>query len=346
MATIVKENDMATIVKENDMATTKETPNMLKLSDEIIAGRRLKRGEDLTFFKTCDLNRLTEGADRLRAHFSGNTVDLCTIIAGKSGNCGENCRFCAQSAHNHTSCEVYDLLDYDRIYKEGKSHEEEGVNRFAIVISGHGPTDDDFEKLIDIYKKLDKQLKIKLCASLGFLSSEQFERLYEAGVRNYHNNIETSRSFFPNICTSHTFDDKVANIKRAQAAGFKVCSGGIIGMGESMDDRIEMALDLSELGIRSIPINTLLPIPGTPLEDLLQLTGDEILRTVAMFRFINPEADIRLAAGRKLIEENGKRAFEGGASAAITGNMLTTTGSTIKSDRAMLTSIGRDIIGA
>lgn len=315
--------------------------DMIKLAEEIRKGRRLLREEDVSYFKTCGLEELRNGADLLRKHFSKDTVDLCTIISGKNGNCGENCRFCAQSAHNHTGCEVYDLLDIDKIYAAAKGHEEEGVDRFAIVISGHNPSDSDFEKLIGIYEKLRSRLRISLCASLGFLSSEQFKRLYDAGVRSYHNNIETSRGYFPKICTTHTFDDKVDNIKRAQAAGLNVCSGGIIGMGETMDDRIDMAFDLAELSVGSIPINSLIPIPGTPLENLPLLSEDEILRTIAIFRYINPEAEIRLGAGRKLISGNGKAAFMGGASATITGNMLTTTGSTVESDREMLKSLGR-----
>ncbi|MCR5626116.1 MAG: biotin synthase BioB [Lachnospiraceae bacterium] len=317
--------------------------DLIKLAEEIIAGKRLVREDDLSFFEDCDLDDLRKGADKLRKHFSGDRVDLCTIISGKNGNCSENCRFCAQSAHNHTGCEVYPLLDYDEIYAAAKSNEEEGVDRFAIVISGHHPSDEDFEKIIGIFERLHKELKISLCASLGFLSSDQFERLYKAGVRSYHNNIETSHSNFKNICTSHSFEDKAANIRRAKAAGLSVCSGGIIGMGETFRDRLEMALDLSELGVKSVPINTLVPIPGTPLESLPVLSEDEILRTVAMFRFVNPEADIRLGAGRKLIADNALPAFSGGASATITGNMLTTSGLTIKQDRQMLVGIGRSV---
>ena len=280
-------------------------------------------------------------SDRLRSHFSGDRVDLCSIISGKNGHCGENCRFCAQSAHNHTGCEVYGLMDYEDILEAALSNEKEGVDRFAIVISGKSPSDEDFEKIIGIYENLHSRLKISLCASLGFLTSEQFERLHKAGVTSYHNNIETSERYFDKICTTHTFRDKIENIRRAKAAGLSVCSGGIIGMGETMDDRIDMAFTLSDLGIASIPINTLIPIPGTPLEGLPVLTSDEILKTIAVFRFINPESNIRLGAGRKLIPGNGRAAFTGGASATITGNMLTTTGSTIKSDIEMLTEMRR-----
>ena len=312
-----------------------------KLTNEIIEGRRLTSKDHLEFLKNVSLESLSAEADRLRKHFSGDKVDLCSIISGKSGRCTEDCKYCAQSAFNHTGCDVYDLLDYDTIYEKASSDMAEGVNRFAIVNSGWGPTDEEFEKLMDIYTRLSKALSISLCASLGFLTTEQFQRLYAAGVRRYHNNIETSRRFFPDICTTHLFEDKLENIRRAQSAGLVVCSGGIIGMGETMDDRIDMALTLSELGIRSIPINVLIPIRNTPLENLPILSEEEILRTVSIFKFINPEADIRLAAGRRLISGNGEAAYKSGASAAITGNMLTTTGSTIKNDTALLKNIGR-----
>ncbi len=315
--------------------------NIEKLTEEIINGRRLTENDDLGFLKTADIAELSAGADRLRKHFSGEKVDRCSIIAGKSGRCSENCRFCAQSAHSHTGCEEYELLDYEPIYKAAKANQDAGVDRFAVVDSGWGPDDAEFEKLIDIFGRLNSELDIKLCASLGFLSDEQFRRLRAAGVSSYHNNIETSRSNFANVCTTHTFEDKIANIRRAQAAGFRVCSGGIIGMGETIDDRIEMALELAKLGIKSIPINVLTPIPNTPFESLPPLSEEDVLRAVAIFRFIVPEADIRLAAGRKNLAGNGRRLLENGASAMITGDMLTTTGATAKSDAEMLKDMGR-----
>ena len=313
------------------------------LTDEIISGRRLGAEDDLSFLTDCDLEELGRSADRLQKHFSRDRVDLCTIINGKSGRCSEDCRFCAQSAHHHTSCEAYPLLDPGRIITAAKANEAEGVSRFAIVTSGRCPSDEDFEKIISIYTRMRRELKIGLCASLGFLTDEQFRRLYAAGVSFYHNNIETSRRFFPSICTTHTFEDKLENIRLAQKEGLRVCSGGIIGMGETWEDRIDMALTLSELGIMSIPINSLMPIPGTPLEHLPRLTEEEILRTIAIFRFIDPEAHIRLAGGRALMRNNGIETFRSGASASITGNMLTTSGSTIKSDRQMLLSLGRNV---
>lgn len=315
-----------------------------KLAEEIIAGKRLTRQNDLSFFLTCDLKELQEGADLIRKHFCGDKVDMCTIINGKSGRCGENCKYCAQSAHNKTGIEEYPFLCKDKIVNEALANESEGVDRFAIVTAGRGLVGEDFEKAIDAYKTMKQKCKLSLCASHGFLTAEQFHRLHEAGVESYHENIETSRRFFPHICTTHTYDEKIESIKLAQKEGFCVCSGGIIGMGKTWEDRLDMAISLAELGIESIPINALMPIKGTPLENLPTLKEEDILRTVAFFRYINPLANIRLAAGRRLMKNDGEEAFKGGASATITGNMLTTSGSTIASDKALLTSLGRDIV--
>lgn len=317
--------------------------DIIQLANEIIAGRRLTKEDDLSFFVTCDLQSLCDGADAIRAHYCGDKVDMCTIINGRSGRCSEDCKYCAQSAHHHTNCEVYEFLNEDEIVSTALANEREGVDRFSIVTSGRALSAADFEKAISAYQRMYRECKLSLCASHGFLTDEQFQRLYDAGVRSYHSNIETSRRYFPYICTTHSFEEKLENIRRAKAAGFCVCSGGIIGMGETWEDRIDMALTLSEMGILSIPINALMPIPGTPLEHLEQLSPDDILRTIALFRYINPEANIRLAAGRALLYHNGEIAFQSGASATITGNMLTTSGSTIQSDKDMLTKLGRNI---
>lgn len=317
--------------------------NLSELASQIIDGKRLSRNDDLSFFKNCDLNELTSAADKIRAYFKGPSVDLCTIINGRSGRCSENCKFCAQSAHNHTGCTEYTFLDEEKILAEARANQKEGVNRFAIVTAGRALSGQDFEKAIKTYERMNKELDINLCASMGFITREQFRRLKKAGVTSYHHNIETSRRNFPNICTSHTYDMKIETIKIAQEEGLCVCSGGIIGMGETFEDRIDMAVSLSELKIKSIPINALMAIPGTPFEKNAPLSEEEILRTIAMFRFINPEANIRLAAGRKLLSDNGKKAFESGCSATITGNMLTTSGSTIKGDIDMLTNMQRTI---
>lgn len=318
--------------------------DMTTLADEIIAGRRIIRQDDLNMFLTCNLRELCKGADRIREHFIGDKVDLCSIINGRSGKCPEDCKYCAQSAHNHTKCEIYDFLPEEKLVDACKLNESEGVDRFSIVTSGRALSGEEFEKAIHAYETMHAECKIDLCASMGFLNAEQLHRLHEAGVTSYHHNIETSKRNFPNICTTHTYEQKLETLKLVKEEGMCACSGGIIGMGEAWEDRLDMAISLAELGIDSIPINALMPIEGTPLENQPQLTEDEILRTIAFFRYINPEANIRLAAGRALLTNDGESAFQSGASATITGNMLTTAAcATIRSDKQMLESLGRDV---
>lgn len=318
--------------------------DMKALADEIIGGRRITRQDDLNMFLTCDLKELCEGADRIREHFIGEKVDLCSIINGRSGRCPEDCKYCAQSAHNHTSCEIYDFLPEEKIVEACKLNESEGVDRFSIVTSGRALSGEEFEKAVHAYETMHAECKIDLCASMGFLNAEQLHRLHEAGVTSYHHNIETSKRNFPNICTTHTYEQKIETLKLVKKEGMCACSGGIIGMGETWEDRLDMAVSLAELGIDSIPINALMPIEGTPLENQPRLTEDEILRTIAFFRYINPEANIRLAAGRALLTNDGEIAFQSGASATITGNMLTTVAcATIRSDKQMLENLGRDV---
>lgn len=320
----------------------KDEVKVLDLANEIIAGRRIKRDEDVSYFLSCDLDDLCKGADLIREHFVGDKVDLCSIINGRSGKCPEDCKYCAQSAHNHTDCEVYPFLDQETIMEACRKNAEEGVDRFSIVTAGKALTGKEFDLAIEAYERMNKECDIELCASMGFLSREQLRRLKEAGVTSYHHNIETSKRNFPNICTTHTYEQKMETLKLVKEEGLYVCSGGIIGMGETWEDRLDMAISLAEIGADSIPINALMPIKGTKLENQQLLTEDEILRTIAMFRYINPSAEIRLAAGRALLTNDGEKAFCSGASATITGNMLTTvSAATIRSDKEMLDNLGR-----
>lgn len=314
-----------------------------QIAGEIIAGRRLNRADDVSFLLQDELEELCKGADEIRSYFCGDEIDLCTIVNGRGGKCSENCKFCAQSSHYHTGAEVHRFLEPDEIVLDAKTNEAEGVRRYSIVTAGRTLEGDDLEKAQEAYRRLSHETKLHLCASHGLLSEEAFKSLKSAGVERYHANIETSKRNFSNICTTHTFEDKLACIDRAKKAGLAVCSGGILGMGEDWEDRLDMAYTLSELHVDSIPLNVLIPIPGTPFENREQLKREEILRCVALFRYLNPEADIRLAAGRVLLEESGREAFESGANAAITGNMLTTSGNTIREDRQMIKKLGRGL---
>lgn len=311
------------------------------IADDIIAGRRITRDYDLDIFLSCDLDMLCECADKIRNHFCGKRVTLCSIINGRSGRCPEDCKYCAQSAHYHTGCNIYGFLPKEKIVESCRLAEKKGIDRFAIVTSGRSLSGEDFQKAISTYETLKKECNIGLCASMGFLTKDQLHILHMAGVTCYHHNIETSERNFQSICTTHTYKMRIETLKAAKSEGMLICSGGIIGMGETWDDRLDMAISLSELHVDSIPINALIPIKGTPLQNIPRISEDEILRTVAFFRFINPTAHIRLAAGRSFIKNNGERAFRSGASAMIIGDMLTTTvQSTIDSDKEMLKELG------
>lgn len=309
-------------------------------AEEIIKGKRLTQEDDVSFLLTEDLDALRRGADAIRKALCGQYAELCSIINGRSGRCPENCKFCAQSACWQTKIEEYPFLEPTAILSDCRLHEARHVRRYSVVTAGRALSGQEFEQALAAYRSMAKNCDINLCASHGLLSEADFHRLKEAGVTRYHANIETSRRNFPNICTTHTFEDKLEVIRRAQAAGLSVCSGGIIGMGETWEDRIDMAITLSELGIKSIPINILRPIPGTPLEHQAALSENEILRTIAIFRYINPTAMVRLAAGRNSMEHSGERAFRSGANAAITGDMLTTSGNRISEDQEMLAAMG------
>ena len=314
----------------------------IELAQEIINGRRITEEDDLSFFLECDLENLCKGADMIRQHFVGDKIDLCSIINGRSGRCPEDCKYCAQSVHHNTECEVYDFLPEEKIMEACKLNESYGVDRFSIVTSGRALSGNEFEKAIHAYETMNAEYNIELCASMGFLTKEQLHRLHSAGVSSYHHNIETSERNFPNICTTHTFQQKIETLKMVKEEGMKVCSRGIIGMGETWQDRLDMAISLSKVGADSIPINALMPIKGTPLEHLEQIGEKDILRTIAFFRYINPTANIRLAAGRALLTGDGQTALQSGASATITGNMLTTVArATIQSDKKMIADMGR-----
>ena len=310
---------------------------MKKLAVEIISGRRLNRRDDLAVFLTADLEELRAGADQIRQALCGDRADLCTIINGRSGRC------CAQSCHYGTQVEEYPFLPLEKIVAECRRNEAGGVHRFSIVTAGRSLKGMELEQALEAYARLHRESGLKLCASHGLQTEEEFRRMKEAGVERCHANLETSRRYFPQMCTTHTYEDKVTNIQRARAAGLEVCSGGILGMGESWEDRLDLAVSLAELEISSIPLNLLRPIPGTPYEGMEPISNEDVLRTVAFFRYINPTAWIRMAAGRGQFLDGGAELFRSGANAAITGDMLTTTGTSMAGDRAMLLGLGYQV---
>lgn len=313
--------------------------DLKSFTDEVLAGKLVTKEEALELYGH-PLDELCECADKIRRHFCSNQFDICTIINGKSGRCSENCKFCAQSAHNHTCVSEYPLLPDEEIIQQARANQEQGVLRYSIVTSGKRLSDAEVDDMCRVVEKIRKDVGISVCVSFGLLNEEQFKKLKAAGVSRVHNNLETSRRNFPNVCTTHTFDDKIQAVRAAQAAGLSVCSGGIMGLGETPEDRIDMALTLRELGIRSVPVNMLNPIPGTPFENNVKLTEADMRRIVAVYRFILPSASIRLAGGRGLLSDKGKGCFTSGANAAISGDMLTTAGITVKTDLELLDELG------
>lgn len=316
--------------------------NITQLTEDIISGYRITK-EEINELLNFNTEELLKYSSIITKTIQANRFSLCSIVNGKSGRCSENCKFCAQSVYSNSDVEEYDILDAEEILTVAKKNYANGINRFSIVTSGKRVTSKELDTLCKIYIKLQKECGINLCASHGLLRYDDFVKLKDSGVTRCHNNLETSRRYFKEICTTHTYDEKIQTIKDAQKAGLEVCSGGIIGMGESMQDRVDMAFELRELGIKSIPINILNAISGTALEKIKPIEEDGILRTCAIFRFINPDATLRFAGGRGLLEDKGRKAFENCINGSITGELLTTTGSDTKKDLQMIKEIGYEI---
>ena len=307
--------------------------------DAILAGGRIDKPAAL---RLLDSNQedLWRAADDIRRHFCGTHFDLCSIINARSGNCTENCRFCAQSARHHTGIESYEAVDENEALMQARDNDQHGVHRISLVTSGRSLSPDALAELTWLFGSMAASTPMLLCASAGFLTEEIAASLYAAGVRRYHCNLEASRKYFPQVCTTHTWEEKAETLRLARKMGMSLCSGGIIGMGESIEDRIDMAFELRELEVQSIPVNILTPIAGTPLAELTPLAVDEALTTVALFRCINPDAVIRMAGGRQQLGTGQYRCFTAGANGAIVGNYLTTTGSSIADDLVRLSALG------
>ena len=292
------------------------------------------------------LNILFNAADQIRETFCGKYFDLCTIINAKSGKCSENCKYCAQSVHFKTGTDVYGLVSKELALYEAKKNENEGAHKFSLVTSGRGlnGNEKELDKLVEIYKYIGEHTsKLELCASHGICTKEALQKLADAGVLTYHHNLESSRRFYPNVCTSHSYDHRINTIKNAKAVGLDVCSGGIFGLGETIEDRIDMALDLRALEIHSVPINVLTPIPGTPFENNEEVNPFEILKTISIYRFIMPKSFLRYCGGRIKLGEHAKTGLKCGINSALTGNFLTTTGTTIETDKKMIKELGYEI---
>ena len=288
-----------------------------------------------------DLPELMSAARKVRDTFRGDVVSFCAIINAKSGRCGEDCRFCAQSVRYNTGVKSYPLIPEEQILEGAEKSAEDGASFFCIVTSGRRATTKEIEKICDYLKKMKEAGKVRPCASLGTLEKKDFVQLKKSGLVRYHHNIETARSYYASICTTHSYDQRVETVLAAKQAGLQVCCGGIFGMGEDMEQRVEMALALRELAFDSIPMNFLNPIAGTPMSGQDPLSKDEALKTVALFRLINPTVEIRACAGREdCLGEDQGMLFDAGMDGLLTGDYLTTKGTSPDKDRETVTARG------
>ncbi len=294
-----------------------------------------------------DLPALIALAHRVRLAYCGEEVELESLINAKSGGCPEDCAFCSQSAHFKTGIDVYPMLDLGDVLAAAEATREAGATQFCIVVAVRGPDERLLARVIEATTMVRTQTGLEVACSLGILKPGQAERLAAAGVRRYNHNLETARAHFPSICTTHTWDERVDTCRMATDAGMELCCGGILGMGESLSQRIDFAFELAALDPCEVPINLLDPRPGTPLGASELLSAREALQAIALFRLILPRAWIRLAGGReRVLGELQALGLYAGANALIVGNYLTTIGRAASDDVALLESLGMPIAGA
>lgn len=280
---------------------------------------------------------LMAGADRIRKTNRGDEIEVCAISNVRSGNCSENCSFCSQSGHHkNTTAPVYGFIESEDLTQQAQRAREWGASDFGVVSKGWGMrSDKERQKLGEYFKDMEQQSDIGRCASLGVLTEQTATELKGMGLENYHHNLESAESFFDNVCTSHTYQENIDTIRNARDAGLRVCAGGILGMGESLDQRIELAVQLRDLGVESVPLNFLSPQAGTPMADREPMDAHEILQSIAVFRYLLPKAEIRIAGGRQFLGDMQSMIFMAGASGVMIGDYLTTSGRSVEDDLQM-----------
>ena len=314
-----------------------------EMKDKILRGKWIGREEALRLAEE-PLEELRQAADEIRRKVCGSGFDLCTIVNAKCGRCSEDCRYCAQSAHYRTACEEsYPLLSTQELLEDARRNAQQGVLRYSIVTSGRRLSEEEVEQACESIRRIRAEVPIEVCVSSGLLDEVQFRKIKAAGASRVHCNLESSARYFPSVCTTHTYEEKIRTLQEAKRAGLSICYGGILGLGETMKDRGDMVLTARELGVKSIPVNLLNPIPGTPYENRVPLDNEAACRCVALFRFLIPDTSIRLAGGRGLLGDKGEACFLSGANAAISGDMLTTAGITVETDMELLRSSGFEV---
>ena len=320
---------------------------ILKVREEILKGGSLKHEDAmwLTDADTIKIPYLAAVANEVRKKFAGNKVEACALSNIKSGNCSEDCKFCAQSGHYRTDAPVYAQITAEEIVAQAKSAETLGATEFCLVSSGWGATKEkEFEVILEAVRRITKETKLFADCSLGFLTGEQMRRLKEAGLYRNNHNLEASRDYFGKVCTTHTHAERVNHVETVQHYGIHPCSGGILGMGETAKDRIDLAFELKDIGANCVPINILNPRRGTPLGNVQSLEPLEIIKYIAIYRLILPGSTIKIAGGREInLRDLQAMAMQAGANGLIIGNYLTTMGRNPAQDIQMLKDLGFDV---
>lgn len=323
---------------------------IIGLAEKVIAGGAITEEEARRLIRTRDEDTmlLLAMADKIRQKYCGSAVDFCAILNARSGHCPEDCKFCAQSGRYHTGAKYYRLLPEEEIMEAARKAKAAGAVRFSLVTSGRNQSNpNEFEEILHVVGRIRREVGLEVCCSLGLISEDQARQLKEAGITRVHCNIESAPSYFPQVCSTHSFADKEALIAAVQRAGIRVCSGGIIGLGETLDQRVEMAFTLRRLHIDSVPLNILVPVPGTPFAGNRRLPPLEVLRAFAMFRFVLPRALIRTAGGREVnLRSLQAHALTGGLNGIMVGGYLTTAGRDPREDIRMTEDLGRSFTTA
>jgi biotin synthase len=308
---------------------------------DVISGKKINFQDAMKLINSPDLDFLAECANQITVRFGGDKVDIETLVNAKSGKCPEDCSFCAQSSFNSTNIEKYPLLPPEKIMAQAEEAKKNGANSFCIVCAYRAPPEREFEQICNTIKLIKECLDIDINTSLGFMTRERAHILKNLGVKRYNHNLETAKSMFDKICTTHSYEDRINTAKIVKEAGLELCSGGIIGMGETVEQRVELGISLQSLNPDEVPVNMLIGREGTPLYNKYSLTEDEIIRTIATFRFLMPEAILKIAGGREVhLKKNDKKVLRAGANGIITGGYLTTKGNKPGEDIRMLKEIG------
>jgi biotin synthase len=303
-------------------------------AERVLAGEQLGRRDGLALIAQ-PVDELAAAADMVRREFSDGTVDACSIVNAKAGNCAEDCGFCAQSAHFDTGIDTYGFLEPEEILDAAKRAEADGAQRFGIVVAEKGVSKeqrpDEWEKALRAIRLVRDETDVEVDASLGILTEEEAEILVEEGLNHYNHNIETSRRYFSEIVETHSFEDRLHTLRVAKEAGMDLCAGVILGMGESPTDRVDAAIELQDIGVSSFPVNILNPVAGTPLgeeHDTALISTEEVIKTIAVYRLLHPSARVRLTGGREVNLRGDEQhlPFEAGADGMLTGDYLTTEG--------------------